>query len=500
MDRLSLINAIRRDARWIEADKIPVDVFPEKIQNILFNLVNYENFNLEYCMSILLSVAGAAIGNSHHVHIKGSWNSSPALFMMLVGRPGLGKTPPLSFLYKPLRERDEEHYHEYCRQMKQHELMLSQLGRSEPSPGAEKPELVKNLISDFTVEAMFNAHKNNPRGIAVVVDEILGLFKSVYRYSNGSNLIEVLLSAYSGQTIDYIRKSEKYPILIRQPCISLIGGVQTNLMDSIMCKEYESNGLLDRFLFVYPKDVKISEWDEELHKGQAPDTAAMWKEIVDALYYLPCDYDEDKNTIAPRLLHMSPEAKICFYGWYNGIVREVNSIQNDMEIESRKMKLSSNAAKIALILQALKWASGEGNFDKIDLQSVQGAIKLISYYEDSFKRIPHYTSKNSCSDMEFLERLSESFTTAQAEAVAQNLGISRRSTYRMLDRLSSGPSAVLAKLERGIYIKLTDNTPGTLALGTKDFGTMALSKQVDNQINNIVSAKVPLVPHISEGG
>lgn len=80
----------------------PMDVFPERIQKIIYDLVTYENYNMEYTASIILSAYATAIGNTYHVKIKGNWVSSCALFMILVGRPGLGKTPPLGFLYQPI--------------------------------------------------------------------------------------------------------------------------------------------------------------------------------------------------------------------------------------------------------------------------------------------------------------------------------------------------------------------------------------------------------------
>ena len=94
----------------------------------------------------------------------------------------------------------------------------------------KKPKLITIVISDFTPEAMMSIHQHNPRGIALVVDEILALFNSVRRYNNRNNLIEDLLTAYSGQPLKVIRKSEVRPILIKNPCINIIGSVQTNLL------------------------------------------------------------------------------------------------------------------------------------------------------------------------------------------------------------------------------------------------------------------------------
>ena len=178
--------------------------------------------------------------------------------MILVGRPGLGKTPPLGFLYQPIRENDRlllDKAHKEYDLYAQQQLAKKDGEVKEPM---EKPRLVQTIISDFTPEAMLSIHYDNPRGIVLLVDEVVALFNSVKRYSAKSNLIEDLLSAYSGQPIKAVRKTEAFPMSIPRPCINLIGGVQTNILDEIFRKEYVANGLTDRFLFVFPKNKKIS--------------------------------------------------------------------------------------------------------------------------------------------------------------------------------------------------------------------------------------------------
>lgn len=158
--------------------------------------------------------------------------------MMLVGRPGLGKTPPLGFLYKPIREHDDRMYEKYNEEWNAYEKALASSGNRRGGEAEDytllrKPQLVTTVISDFTPEAVMSIHQHNPRGIALVVDEIRALFNSVKRYNNRNNLIEDLLTAYSGQPLKVIRKSEVRPILIKNPCINIIGSVQTNLLPEI---------------------------------------------------------------------------------------------------------------------------------------------------------------------------------------------------------------------------------------------------------------------------
>jgi len=45
--------------------------------------------------------------------------------MMLVGRPGLGKTPPLGFIYKPINEYDDLLHEKYNEEYDEYERAMS---------------------------------------------------------------------------------------------------------------------------------------------------------------------------------------------------------------------------------------------------------------------------------------------------------------------------------------------------------------------------------------
>lgn len=67
----------------------------------------------------------AAIGNSYQINIRNEWKDSPSLYMMLIGRPGLGKTPPLNFLYKPISDLDDRLDEKYSEELEKFELLAS---------------------------------------------------------------------------------------------------------------------------------------------------------------------------------------------------------------------------------------------------------------------------------------------------------------------------------------------------------------------------------------
>ena len=458
-DTLHLTNMLRSEVERIPQTGLPLDAFPEKIREIVLDLSKYENFNVEYAASIILSAVATAIGNSCHIRIKGEWKTAPSLYMMLVGRPGLGKTPPLGFIYKPINEQDDRMFEKFNEEWSEYEKSMAAGNRQGDTAQPRKPRLVTTVISDFTPEAMISVHQHNPRGIALVVDEILALFNSVKRYSNRNNLIEDLLTAYSGQPLKAVRKSESRPVFIKTPCINIIGSIQTNLLTEIFKADFVANGLTDRFLFVYPKDRKISAWRRNDGNGSRPDTLSKWREILGKVLDIPCIVEEKNNAV---------------------------SIEDDNEVESRKMKLNGNAARLALIFQIMKWAAEEGEMRSIEPDSVKAAIRMIEYYEESYRRTQEAVVTGSIGDTKdaWLSLLGDTFTSGEAVIAGRKVEMSRRSVYYALEQLCRIKNPVIEKVSHGVYRKIISDAPCTIALSdANNTGNIVQSAKVQSADN-----------------
>ena len=92
---------------------------------------------------------------------------------------------------------------------------------------------------------------------------------------------------------------------------------------------------------------------------------------------------------------MSDDAEEYFYEWYNGIIDAVNAIEDDANVESRKMKLNGHVARLALLFQVMKWATDSGDMQYIEWDSVESAIRMIDYYEETYRRIQETIVINS---------------------------------------------------------------------------------------------------------
>ena len=453
MDAINLCNAIRMEFEGVFEKKIPLEAFPAKIQDMILTLARQENYTIEYMMASLLVAVSTAIGNAVNIRIRGGWISNSALYMILIGRPGTGKTPPLDFAFRPIRKHDAQAVKQFKLEMEQYNnLIESNKGKKEnTTPLPDKPILQRTIISDFTPEALMRSLDDNHRGVVVYVDEIMGMFNAVNQYSRGQ-LIEQLLTAFSGKPLDISRCSMPVPIHIEYPFINIVGTMQITRMHELIEKGYKENGLLDRIIFVYPSSQEISDWqlDEDSSFASFEKYSNMWESIINKVIDLPFSDNDNVQSI----LDFSPEAKAYFTNWRNNAIRAVNQIQDDGLVDSRVIKAPMITARLALVLQILRWACGEVHKDFVDIDSTKSAIALSKYFESCYADIQKYMLRESIEPQkkELLDCLSATFTTADAIQAGKEVGLSERSVMYSLVNLAT--NKIIKKIKRGEYEKL----------------------------------------------
>ena len=449
--RLELCNRIRMEAEHTEDTGFPLDVFPQNVQSIILDMTKYENYKIEFIATSMLSAVSAALGGTYRIRIKGDWQSNGTLYVILIGRPGLGKTPPLEAAFRPIRKHDYALFKAYEAEMEAWKA-AGENGR--------KPVLKRTIVSDFTPESLMLTHNNNPRSVVILVDEIMGMFNSVNRYTNGQ-LIEQLLTAWSGGALDVTRVSNTIPVHIEHPCINIIGGTQTKRVHELLTKGFEDNGLLDRFLFVLPKSWKMSKWTDWDDGGEdrASLAAARWEQILGKV--LALDYDTGEEERRPHVLSMDKEAKEYFFSWWNRKVERINRIEDDAQVESREMKHPAQVARLALLMQVLRYASDESHLQSVDTASVKAAIRLNGYFEDSYRRIRSFVAEDMCEEPPkvLLSLLPDTFDTKMAIATGrEQQNVSERTVMNYLRELCR--SGLLRKSKAGHYEKVIYDKSG----------------------------------------
>ena len=155
---------------------------------------------------------------------------------------------------------------------------------------------------------------------------------------------------------------------------------------------------------------------------------------------------------------MEEEAKDEFIASHNATIQRANAIEDDNMIESRPMKAPVHVARIALILQVLRYACGESHLQFVTKQAMHGAIRLMGYFEDSYCRIREYVANDACDEpsRELLSTLNDSFTTADALAAGKQLKVTDRTVMNYLKELAK--NRLIKKIRQGEYQKMVFET------------------------------------------
>ena len=155
---------------------------------------------------------------------------------------------------------------------------------------------------------------------------------------------------------------------------------------------------------------------------------------------------------------MEEEAKDEFIASHNATIQRANAIEDDNMIESRPMKAPVHVARIALILQVLRYACCESHLQFVTKQAMHGAIRLMEYFEDSYCRIREYVANDACDEpsRELLSTLNDSFTTAEALAAGKQLRVTDRTVMNYLKELAK--NRLIKKIRQGEYQKTVFET------------------------------------------
>lgn len=442
-----ILDEVSRLAKELE-EGFPLDVYPDEIQNIIKDAEQYLSLPADFLAASILAATATAIGNTFTAKLyPAPFKPLASVFLCLIGEPGIGKTHPLSFALKPLKDKDDFFYSHYEDEMKEHrawERLSPKEKRLTTEPAI--PSLKKFILNDATPEAVIRDHRDNPRGLTIHVDELSGWVSNFQRYSKGAD-VELYLSMWSGQPITVSRKTSE-PIRVPQPCITVVGTSQPKRVAEFM-HGFEENGMLQRFLFAIPRGLKKAKWG----KIKPPtDIQNDWSQILMRLASENIALNHTGNPL-PKLLDWSDEAQVAILSWQHSTADRMNESLD--EVKERFAKLETYLPRFALILHLLRQATlKEPLTSPIPEAAVQGAIRLVNYFDREAAKVLHLIrgkhdrEKMNQMQRDFFEALPHEFTTSVGIQVAAGFKIPTRTAEYWLQN-----SSWFEKVQHGQYKK-----------------------------------------------
>jgi putative DNA primase/helicase len=344
------------------------------------------------------------------------WTVICNLWGAVVGNSGVMKSPTLSAALSPVKKLQAAAFEIFNMQMVDHESqievakLLEGLGKNEAKKklkgnknadvksllktdtSSDKPILKRYLTNNASYEALGELLIENPNGLLVESDEIIGLLKQLD--AGGQEVARSFyLTAADGDkpyTFDRIMRGKG--LHIEALCLSIIGGIQPGVLAEYVRQATGggagADGLLQRFgLMVYP-DIS-PDWKEvdRYPDGEIRQAVNQLAERLDKLTAFGIGAETDQFGGVP-FLRFDEAAQGLFSEWRLTLETRLRSGEEHPAIVSHLSKYRKLIPSLALINHLCDTQQGA-----VSEKSLMRAIAFGEYLESHARRIYSYATR-----------------------------------------------------------------------------------------------------------
>jgi len=401
--RAAIENALSADALsdWpepgpITAELKPVPAFdpetllPEALRGWIIDEAERMPCPPEYIAAAAVVSLGSIVGARCAIRPKAhdSWMIVPNLWGGIVGNPASKKSPAWGAALKPMdrliNAAGEAHRaaladYDMARVVHdaQKDALQDQIKQAARKPGKGDPtEIARQLrahseqepaepplrryrTNDSTVEKLGELLRDNPAGLLVLRDELVGLLANWEREGREGERAFFLEAWNGNQSFDTDRIGRGH-VSIPNLCVSLFGGIQPDKLTGYLeqaAHTFANDGMLQRFqLLVFP-DPRRWEWRDRAPNRAARDAAFA---AFDALSgFDPVDWGAapaDEVTKFP-CFWFDREAQQIFIEWSTEWHRERLPAEDDPLMQQHLTKYDKLFPALALLFHLVECAS-----------------------------------------------------------------------------------------------------------------------------------------------
>lgn len=394
-----------------EPAPFPMDVFPTAIREFISQHSQAIQCPEDFMASAILGVSARALGTSRSFAVTKDWNELPNQYMCIVAPPSSGKSPACKRVLKPIRRLQKVDAVRYAEEMQEfmdarnvwrEEVKTARRNGSPIPDPPQRPRPIQHYwVSDITVETVAQRLHNNAENVrrdpALLYyrDEILAWIKSLNAYRGGKGADkEFFLSTWSNEDVKVDRKTEDQTVIVSSPALTILGGIQPDLLSELSADCNKDDGFFARLLFSFP-NTKVgfepSSFvpDEDLEK--------CWDVICRRLLALtPLEEDTDVNgTIhkisKPKPIGMSDSALMVWNEWLANDAEMMRSPSFPAHLLSSYGKHRAILVRLALVLHYLHGCSiADENYDldqPVSASTMRAAIRVLNYFRAHFLRV-----------------------------------------------------------------------------------------------------------------
>ncbi len=400
----------------LPVEKLPPEIIPGPLREWVTDVSHRMQAPLDFIAAAVMVMAGAVIGAGCGIKPKrkDNWLVVPHLWGGVIGRPGMLKTPALQEALKPLLKLETEAKKKYDEDLAfyeaeieifkaQKDALKAEMSKVAKSKGIKtlddlkyeymnmeppgEPNWLRYKTNDATIEKMAELLGQNPRGILLFRDELIGLLASWDKEGREPDRAFYLeaWNGYGSITSDRIGRGTVH---VDNLCVSILGGIQPAKLLAYLYQatsELENDGLIQRFqLLVYPDEPSWQLVDEYPNKEAKERAFRVIKKLaeMDFTEYGALTEGENKNI---PFLRFDDEAQELFYEWLTELQKKLQADEAPVILEHLN-KYRSLMPSLALIDHLINIADGTAS-GPVSLESAGKAAAWCDYLESHARRI-----------------------------------------------------------------------------------------------------------------
>lgn len=365
------------------AAPFPLEVLPRAMADYARSVAQALPCPTDLVAVAALGAAAAAIGNARHLRVKSGWVEGPRLWCAVVCEPGAKKSPALAAATRPLRDAQRQFQRDYQAAHRTYEAVRRAPG-GEPLP--TPPRMRQCFTADTTREGLTALLEANPRGLALIADELSGWALSQNQYKRGKgDDRQFWLSLWSGGEllVNRARDRGRPTAYVSQPMLSVLGCLPPAALGQLRAEKDGADGFSDRILFSWP-DAAPSGWTDA-----EPDPAAeeAFAELFRRLLALDLPSDPATGEVRPRVLGWTEAGRRAWVGYINRLADDLNRPTHSEILRGPWAKLEGYGARLALVLHVCRGVMHEAAEMDIDETSMRAADRLVAYFQAHARRV-----------------------------------------------------------------------------------------------------------------
>jgi hypothetical protein len=356
----------------MDSNKFPQEVFPKQYQALIQHLKKVSGFDTNLSSLSFLSASATTIGSTIKID-NGKYIDKPILWCVLVADSGTRKTHIMKKPFEFLQARDRDQF----------QIFKEALKNSSADDKPEKPK--STVLINTTMEAISGIHQNNPKGIILFKDEIIGMLKDFNKYHKGGGDKQELMELFNGNSLR-VDRATKDTIYLPETCINIIGGIQPDRIKLLANEENLADGFFYRLLFSrVTENVPLSYSTESVNQSIVESSNFIYQSL----------FDREES-----ILKVGKDSENLYAEWFNDSQKKYF---NDPFGKALQSKLETYVWRFCIVLDVLDQISNDTSRPTIIPETMEKALMLAEYFRTESTEVYKETFREGILESEPVE-------------------------------------------------------------------------------------------------